>query len=41
MNPALLWTPQAQEDILEIYVIIGLDKPSAAERFLTQIEEKR
>jgi hypothetical protein len=41
MNPALLRPPQAKEDLLEIYVTIGLDKPSAVERFLTQIEEKR
>ena len=40
MKPALLWAPQAKEDLLEIYVIIGLDKPSAADRFLTAIEEK-
>ena len=40
MKPALFWTPQAREDLLEIYVIIGLDKPSAAERFMTAIEEK-
>jgi plasmid stabilization system protein ParE len=32
MRPALLWTPQAREELLDIYVTIGLDNPSAAER---------
>ena len=39
-RPALLWTPQAREDLLEIYVTIGLDNPSAAERVYSAIEEK-
>ena len=37
-RPALLWTPQAREDLLEIYVTIGLDNPSAAERVYSAIE---
>jgi plasmid stabilization system protein ParE len=35
MRPVLLWTPQACEDLLDIYVTIGLDNPSAAERIYT------
>jgi len=27
MRPVLVWTPQAKEDLLEIYVIIALDNP--------------
>jgi toxin ParE1/3/4 len=40
MKPALLWTPQAREDLLEIYVTIGFDNADAAERLYTAIEEK-
>ncbi len=40
MKPRLLWTPQAREDLMEIYVTIGLDNESAAERLFTAIEEK-
>lgn len=40
MKPALLWTPQAREDLLEIYVTIGFDNPDAAERLFTAIEER-
>jgi toxin ParE1/3/4 len=40
MTPALLWTPQAREDLLDIYVTIGLDNPSAAERVYSAMEEK-
>ena len=39
MKPSLLWTPQAREDLLDIYVTIGLDNPSAAERLYTAIED--
>jgi toxin ParE1/3/4 len=39
VRPALNWTPQAREDLLEIYVTIGLDNPSAAERLYLAIEE--
>jgi hypothetical protein len=27
MKPVLLWTPQAREDLLDIYVTIGFDSP--------------
>ena len=40
MKPALLWTPRAQEDLLEIYVTIGMDSPAAAERMLTALEKQ-
>ena len=40
MRPALLWTPQAREDLLDIYVTTGLDNPSAAERVYSAMEEK-
>ena len=40
MRPVLLWTPQAREDLLDIYVTIGMDNPSAAERMYTAMEEK-
>jgi plasmid stabilization system protein ParE len=36
----LAWSPQSREDLLEIYVIIGLDNPAAAERVYTAIEAK-
>ena len=36
----LLWTPQAREDLIEIYTYIALDKPSAAERIFSAIEAK-
>jgi len=38
MKAAVLWTPQARADLLDIYLTIGLDNPSAAERFYTTIE---
>ena len=40
MKPALLWTPQAREDLLDIYVTIGFDNPSAAERVYTALENR-
>jgi toxin ParE1/3/4 len=40
MKPALLWTPQSREDLLEIYVTIGADSLDAAERVFSSIEEK-
>lgn len=30
MSVDLVWTPQAREDLIEIYTYIGLDNPSAA-----------
>jgi toxin ParE1/3/4 len=40
MKPVLFWTPQAREDLLDIYATIGFDSPPAAERMYTAIEEK-
>lgn len=40
MKSTVLWTPQAREDILDIYLTIGLDNPGAAERFYTAIEAR-
>ena len=36
----LVWTPQAQEDLIEIYTCIGLDNPSAAERIFDSVRVK-
>jgi toxin ParE1/3/4 len=38
MPTELVWSNQARDDLLEIYVIIGLEQPAAAERY--RIEEK-
>lgn len=40
MRVELLWTPQARNDLIEIYTYIGLDNPSAAERIFDSIEAK-
>jgi toxin ParE1/3/4 len=40
MKTKVLWRPRAREDLLEIYVAIGLDNPSAAERMLVTLEER-
>jgi toxin ParE1/3/4 len=37
---SLLWTPQAREDVIEIYTDIGLDNPSAAERVFDAVRAK-
>jgi hypothetical protein len=31
MSVELVWSPQAREDLLDIYVYIGMDNPDAAE----------
>jgi len=36
----LVWTPQAREDLIDIYTCIGLDSPSAAERIFHALETK-
>jgi toxin ParE1/3/4 len=36
----LRWTPQAREDLIEIYAYIGLDNPSAAERIFEVVHGK-
>ena len=40
MRPQFTWTKQAREDLLDIYVLIGLEQPAAAERFFDRIEIK-
>ncbi|HUZ05220.1 MAG TPA: type II toxin-antitoxin system RelE/ParE family toxin [Acidobacteriaceae bacterium] len=40
MRAELLWSPQAREDLLEIYSIIGQDNLDAAERFFAAMESK-
>ena len=40
MKPVLLWTPQAREDLLDIYVTIGSDSPAAADRMYTAFEDR-
>jgi toxin ParE1/3/4 len=40
MRADLLWNPQAREDLLEIYIAIGIDIPDAAERLYTAMESK-
>ncbi len=40
MRADLLWSPQAREDLLEIYSAIGIDNPDAAERLYTAMESK-
>jgi toxin ParE1/3/4 len=40
MKTTVLWTPQAREDLLDIYVTIGLDNPSAAERVYSALERR-
>jgi toxin ParE1/3/4 len=36
----LIWTPQAREDLIEIYTYIGLDSPSAAESIFDAVRAK-
>ena len=40
MDVELVWSPQARDDLIEIYVTIGLERPAAAERYFDRIEEK-
>jgi toxin ParE1/3/4 len=36
----LVWSNQARTDLLDIYVLIGLERPAVAERYLDSIESK-
>ena len=38
MPAELLWRPRAKEDLLDIYLTIGRNSPSAAERIYSAIE---
>jgi toxin ParE1/3/4 len=40
MSVELVWSNQARDDLLDIYVMIGLEQPVAAERYLDRIEAK-
>jgi plasmid stabilization system protein ParE len=40
MPTELVWSNQARADLLEIYGMIGLEQPAAAERYFDRIEEK-
>ncbi len=40
MRVDLIWTPQAREDLVEIYTYIGCDNPAAAERVFNALETK-
>ena len=40
MPVKLLWSPQAREDLLEIYIAIGIDNAAAAERLYSTIEAR-
>jgi plasmid stabilization system protein ParE len=40
MPTELIWSNQARADLLEIYMMIGLEQPAAAERYFDRIEEK-
>jgi toxin ParE1/3/4 len=40
MPAELIWSNQARNDLLEIYVMIGLEQPRAAERYFDRIEAK-
>jgi len=36
----LVWSPQARKDLLDVYIVIGLDNPAAAERLYDRIEAR-
>ena len=38
MPARLIWTEQAREDLIEIYLLIAEEHPIAAERYLQRIE---
>lgn len=38
MQAELHWTAQAKADLLDLYVLIGLEQPAAAERYFDRIE---
>jgi toxin ParE1/3/4 len=40
MPTELVWSNRARIDLLEIYVMIGLEQPAAAERYFDRIEAK-
>ena len=36
----LVWSPQAENDVINIYVEIGLHQPQAAERYYKRFQQK-
>ena len=40
MAAELVWTPQARADLIDIYLVIGMEQPRAAERYLARMEQK-
>lgn len=40
MAARLEWSPQAREDLLDIYVSIGIENAAAAERYFDRIEAR-
>ena len=40
MSVDLVWTPQAREDLIEIYTYIGCDNLSAAERIFDKLRAR-
>ena len=40
MANKLVWSNQAREDLLDIYVLIGVEDPAAAERYFDRIDAK-
>ena len=40
MPTKLIWSNQARIDLMDIYVLIGLEQPAAAERYFDRIEQK-
>ncbi|MGJ4902473.1 type II toxin-antitoxin system RelE/ParE family toxin [Bradyrhizobium sp. HKCCYLS2058] len=36
----LIWSNQAKADLIDIYLLIGVEQPAAAERYLNRIEAK-
>ena len=40
MPTRLTWSAQARQDLVDIYVLIGLEQPAAAERYFERIEIK-
>ena len=40
MAAELFWTPQAEQDLVEIYYFIALDSPRAADRLLDRLQSR-
>lgn len=40
MPARLIWSPKARDDLLKLYVEIGLEQPEAAERYYQRIKYK-